>query len=163
MSARSPLVIHRDRVRAGQSRAYHVKKIRGKREVALDIYDGMGPEYFTPLLIKEIVLASIEQLMTNRIEQMEDGGQPDLFSDLDFMFSIRVGKKSALCELGDLGLEEIEQVTRQKKSNITAATNELDRWLRHCGVIRPLLESNPGWKWKDACAHLAASGGFPVI
>jgi hypothetical protein len=36
-------------------------------------------------------------------------------------------------------------------------------WEMHVEIIRPILQANPGWKWRDAVKHLEATGQLEAV
>jgi hypothetical protein len=112
----------------------------------------------------EVRKAWIRDLITSRFEQTEClTEQVDLFRDLDFQFAFRKRRKTYQRALGDVNLEEGFALERREIVNLEAAQREKARFDRHWAIIRPLLETNPGWLWRDAVAFLEQSGGLPEL
>jgi len=161
MSTRNPFRILKDQVRRAANKAMHVKKMTDPWEIGefcLHEIDTM----LSPRLRRQAYIALIVDLLTNRKEQT-DFVTPDFFHDLEYVFTVRRGGKSIAVECGNLDLDDIEQVTKQKENNILAATKERARWQRYCDVIVPLLQKNPKWHWRNACSWIESHGGFPSI
>jgi hypothetical protein len=163
MSVRNPLAIIKGRIYDALNRAYHVRKMRDTGEI-VEFIDQEIAEAISPGLLVEARKAWIRDLITSRFEQTEClTEQVDLFRDLDFQFAFRKKRKTYQRELGDVNLEEGIALEQRKIANLEAAQREKARFDRHWAVIRPLLEANPGWLWRDAVAFLERSGGLPEL
>jgi hypothetical protein len=46
----------------------------------------------------------------------------------------------------------------EKDAAVRAAKADRDRWEAAANLVVPVLQANPDWKWRDAVAHLRASG-----
>lgn len=163
MSARNPLQIVKSYIYAARTKAYGLKKLRDAEDIAeyctKEVWD---LDVVSPKLKRECFKAWVRDLCTSRIEQA-DFEKPDLFHDLDFHHVVRRGGRSEEVAHGDVGLVEMDIITRQKKNNIDAASTELARWERACSIVRPLLVKHPKWKWRDAVKYLGKHGGIPDI
>jgi hypothetical protein len=163
MSARNPLTIIKGTIYGALNRAYHVRNMRDTGEI-VDYIDKEIADVVSPGLLVEARKAWIRDLITSRFEQTEClTEQVDLFRDLEFQFAFRKKRKAYQRVLGDLTLEEGIALERRKIANLEAAQREKARFDRHWAVIRPLLEANPGWLWRDAVAFLERSGGLPEL
>lgn len=163
MSARNPLAIIKTTIYDALSRAYHVRKMRDTGEIVAYI-DTEVAQMISPSLLVEARKAWIRDLITSRFERTEClTERVDLFRDLDFQFAFRKKRKSYQRTLGDVNLEEGIALERRKIVNLEAAQREKVRFDRHWAVIRPLLEANPGWVWRDAVGFLARNGGLPEL
>jgi hypothetical protein len=163
MSARNPLAIIKGTVYGALNRAYYIRKMRDTGEI-VEFIDKEIAEVISPSLLVEARKAWIRDLITSRFEQTEClTEQVDLFRDLDFQFAFRKRRKTYQRALGDVSLEEGIALERRKIVNLEAAQKEKDRFDRHWAVIRPLLEANPGWLWRDAVGFLEQSGGLPEL
>lgn len=163
MSARNPLAIIKGTIYSALNRAYHLRKMRDTGEIVAYI-DKEIAEAISPGLLAEARRAWIRDLITSRFEQTEClTEQVDLFRDLDFQFAFRKKRKAYQRVLGDVNLEEGITIERRKIANLEAAQREKARFDRHWAVIRPLLEANPDWLWRDAVAFLERSGGLPEL
>jgi hypothetical protein len=163
MSARNPLAIIKGTIYSALNRAYHLRKMRDTGEIVAYI-DKEIAEAISPSLLAEARRAWIRDLITSRFEQTEClTEQVDLFRDLDFQFAFRKKRKTYQRVLGDVNLEEGITIERRKIANLEAAQREKARFDRHWAVIRPLLEANPDWLWRDAVAFLERSGGLPEL
>ena len=163
MSARNPLAIIKGTVYGALNRAYYLHKMRDTGDI-VEYIDTEIAEAISPSLLAEARKAWIRDLITSRFEQTEClTEQVDLFRDLDFQFAFRKKRETYQRTLGDLNLEEGIALERRKIANLEAAQREKARFDRHWAVIRPLLEANPGWLWRDAVAFLARSGGLPEL
>lgn len=162
MSARNPFHIIRDAIISAANKAYYVKKIRGTDEL-VDSVDRDIIALLSPNLFIELRRWSIRDIVTNRFEKLlDDGEQLDLFRDLDFQITFGRGDKSYQKTLGDLDYEHGLKTRHRKESNIDRANRALADFDRVWTFIGPLLKSNPTWVWRDAVAHLEATGGIPA-
>lgn len=90
--------------------------------------------------------------------------QLHLWEDLDQVLAVqRADGKTEGVELGDFGLAEVEARTQQIRVNREHVIAEERMWLRACEFIRPLLEANPDWCWRDAVDHMRETGGLPDL
>jgi hypothetical protein len=163
MSARNPLAIIKGTIYGALDRAYHLRKMRDTGEI-VEYIDKEIAEVISPSLLVEARKAWIRDLITSRFEQTEClTEQVDLFRDLDFQFAFRKKRKTYQRALGDVSLEEGIALEQRKMANLEAARREKARFDRHWAVIRPLLETNVGWLWRDAVAFLEQCGGLPEL
>jgi hypothetical protein len=163
MSARNPLAIIKGTIYGALNRAYYLRELRDTGEI-VEYIDKEIAEVISPSLLVEARRAWIRDLITSRFEQTEClTEQVDLFRDLDFQFAFRKKRKAYQRVLGDVNLEEGIALERRKIVNLEAAQREKARFDRHWAVIRPLLEANPDWLWRDAVAFLERSGGLPEL
>jgi hypothetical protein len=99
--------------------------------------------------------------------------QLDLFVDLDQLFDVRHEVKAnpdgtkvfkvKQKELGEFDLDDIACISHQKQENRERVLEEEGQWNRAKAIVVPLLQSHPGWVWKDAVEYLRKHGGIPVL
>lgn len=163
MSARNPLTIIKGTIWSALNRAYYFRKLRNTSEI-VDAIDKEVVELISPSLLVEMRRAWIRDMITSRLEQTDFfKEQPDLFRDLDYQFAFKKGRETYQCALGDLTLTEVEALERRKLMNIETAVRERDRFSAAVIVIKPLLEANPNWRWRNAVKYLAEHGGLPPV
>jgi hypothetical protein len=62
--------------------------------------------------------------------------------------------------LGDLDLESIAELKAQYRQNVEVLM-ENAAFFAACELVEPVLESHPGWKWRDAAKWLIDNGRIP--
>ncbi|UGY13780.1 hypothetical protein HAP48_0035190 [Bradyrhizobium septentrionale] len=155
-------------VRDAARRARNIKKLTDPHAIAGYCFDeAKGYGLITAAWTHEAELQSILRLVTFRKKPphlSEDAHQLRLFIDHeDIVFDIRHDDAVVQKALADCGLSDIAQIERQKGDNIAAAEAERDLFARASSYIKPLLESHPGWVWRDAVSHLSTHGGLPSL
>jgi hypothetical protein len=68
-----------------------------------------------------------------------------------------------LVELGNFDVREMDARSGQVKDNVKTAILADDTWERAVNVIKPLVQSHPGWKWKDAVEYLRGRDELPAL
>lgn len=163
MSIRNPLTAIKNSINSALARAYYVKKLRDTDQTVDFIYKEIT-DLLHPNMFALMVKALIRDMITSRAEQTNFfSDQPDLFHDLDYQYAFRRNDKSVQCALGDFTLVEVLAVEQRKESHVVAANRELQRFRDHAAYIKPLLQANSDWRWRDAVAHLEKNGGLPTI
>jgi phosphoribosylformylglycinamidine (FGAM) synthase PurS component len=85
-------------------------------------------------------------------------GQIDFFRDYDLQFTVRKGKGMSIqVALGDLSLDTIPEIRAQKAMHLEAAKRSLAEFDDACDAIVPILQANPGWKWRQAAELILRS------
>jgi hypothetical protein len=164
MSARNPVAIIKDAVLSAYRRAYNIRHLRDTEQIVDYIYAEIDL-VVSPKLLVAAVKAWIRDMVNDRLEQTDFfSKQPDLFRDLDFALAFHdKDGRSYQRALGDIDLSEALVLQQRKKANIDTAIRQHERFNTAFSFVRPLMETNPGWLWRDAVDYLESHGGFPVL
>ena len=60
--------------------------------------------------------------------------------------------------LNRLTRDWLDRQSATRLARLRAVKRERDQFAEAAALVQPLLEANPTWKWRDAVAHLRASG-----
>jgi hypothetical protein len=164
----NPLSLVKKIIMDASRRIYNIRGVTAKQDHIEELYTDVvvgragGDLVLSPAIQKALWCYFIDDLVANRFEQRRelDIAEPDLFEDFEYKFSIpsETGKGRVLIALGDIGLPEMQVITKLKDANIEAATAERERWGEACALVEPLLRKYPDWKWADAVRFLKESG-----
>lgn len=146
-------------------RAVYRKGTRDQDKIAEYIYD--QTDYLRHANNKRVWLFYIKKMLglpNSRKRSAASETQVDLFEDMDQPLALlHDNGQHTFCDLGDFGLDEIAKHTRQVEANLAAVSKALDIWNAAVAVVRPVLEGNPDWRWRDAVDYLRDRGGLPVL
>jgi hypothetical protein len=164
MSARNPLTIIRKQILALHRTAYHIKKLRVRKEEAEYIYKELK-ETLSPKLLDQAWLYTIEQFIASKLEQTDFGAENlNLWVDYDdIYFATKVEGNAGQIVLGDVDETSMPAIIRARESNVEAATKALAQLRIAWKRVQPLLAANPGWKWRDAVKWMEGHGGVPEL
>lgn len=164
MANRNPLSFIEKKVRTHANKLYWPGIETNKlSELAFDaawreLEDDVGPDQ--AFLMLRMAARAYARILIGRISFSEkcEKGQIDFFRDYEVQFTLRRGNgRSVQVTLGDLTPETIAEVREQKVANIEAAKKSLAEFDAACGVIVPILNANPGWKWQQAAELIIRS------
>jgi phosphoribosylformylglycinamidine (FGAM) synthase PurS component len=123
-----------------------------------ELEDDVGPDQ--AFLMLRMAARAYARILVGKIGFSEkcEKGQIDFFRDHEIQFTLRRGKGASVqIALGDLTLDTIAEVREQKVANIEAAKKSLAEFDAACEAIVPILNANPGWKWRDAAELILKS------
>lgn len=170
---RSPKATLWAAVKAHLKQAINIKKLDDADEIAeWSLKQLIRADYFPQGNVNDHIvrIAWIKDVMKARgigkpsPEAEADGTrQLSLFNDLDVAYPVvdTEAGYTRMVMLGDFSSKEIALISEQKDVNIEAALAERVRWRKAVSVIKPLLDANPGWRWRDAVEYLRGRGALP--
>lgn len=160
MSDRNPLSILRGTINKLALRAYNAEGLRDTDEI-VDFVSDRVREQTGANITDLIVKAYVRKTISNRFEQTDFEGPPDLFHDLDYQFTFKRGGRSVQRALRDIELADIDTLTSRKKANIEAAQAALSDWRNAVSVVRPVMEAGNAKTWGEAVQWLERNGKLP--
>lgn len=149
------LTVIRSSVRAAGRRAYHIKKYGRNTDKVAEAAAEEVSELFGPKTIRaaerEALLDWIRRQITSKFQQQEDREQINWLKDLEVQRPIRV--RGVLVAIGDMTLDDVEEVRKQMDGNIGAAQAEKENFEAAAQIIEPIMKAR-GCTWGEAAATL---------